>query len=681
MKNEGASPHCFVDKATLQDSVLDDLARRWEVPFCPEFEMSLYRRLFAFELRSELARLADAKTAKDIARRGRVRRLLGDPDASIDFRAALDLNPKLAQAHRWLGEAGLGNPGSLDSLSRAIELSPKDGWARAYRGAGLLLAKNAKGAVADMLQAVKLLPDEALPSLLLGLALSRSGKKSSADAAFRKALKLEPSCSSAALLRSRLWSGKKAAQAAEEALDAEPDHAHVALFAWEPDSSWPAWLSRHADFCFSDRHLPLCARYGLDETRFSPYPDEAVARSGRVLEERGRRAWTLAVAGRALARLPGGGKAARRESRRLLDAAVAANPKAGWPWAWRALSRVGSDPKGALGDLNKALKLSPHYFRAYSWRGALLRRQGRVADSLRDLDRSAAGDERYPFSAHERSLTRRALGDWLGAAHDLDRAYGLDPRYSWVYASGREPSSQEREKGLQELSRAIAAHPASASLRAWRGELLWRAGRLSEAVLALEDAAALDPAHVLAQGFLGLALFDAHREREALEPLRRAVSLDGRHLAFVSGLADALRSARHIKDAEAALNEAISMRPKAWTLRLQRARWRLDDGRPAAALADARAAAALEGRDAEGWYLEARALAALNKSAAAESAVDRALAIAPNLGRAYLLRAEVRRSLGRAEDAVADFRVVHERFPYLFNGDQRKVVAALLLQK
>ena len=236
----------------------------------------------------------------------------------------------------------------------------------------------------------------------------------------------------------------------------------------------------------------------------------------------------------------------------------------------------------------------------------------------------------------------------------------------------------EREAGIEELSRAVASNPASASLRAWRGELLWRAGRLSEAVLALEDAAALDPAHALSQGFLGLALLAARREADALEPLRRAVGLDRRHLAFISGLAEALRGAGERERAEKELNAALAERPKAWTLRLQRARWRLDDGRPAEALADARAAAALEGRDAEGWYLEARALSALGRGAQALAAVDRALSIAPNLGRAYLLRAEVRRTLGRPDDAVADFRVVHERFPYLFNGEQRKAVAALL---
>jgi Flp pilus assembly protein TadD len=664
--------------ALRPDGRLEDFALRWTVPHAPEFELGLFRRLFAAELRAELAGLSRARSAEDLARRGRVRRLLGDPGAAEDLNAALDRKPGLARAHRWLGEAGLGTPAGSTSLDRAIALDPKDGWARAYRAAGRLLTGEAAGAAADAAAASRLLPDEALPRLLAGLALARRGRKAEADRAYAAALAREASCSAAALLRARLWTGARAVKAAEAALDAEPDHAHVALFTWEPGTSWENWLDAHGDFCLApERVRPLCTRFGLDETRFSPYHFDAVARAKEALERRGRHAWTLAVYGRTLARAPGGPDR-RREALAALDAAVKLAPRAGWTRAWRALGRLSSDPAGALSDLDAALRLSPHYFRAYGWRGSLQRRRGRLREALADLDRAVAGEERYPFSSHERSLARRAAGDLLGAALDLDRAYALDPRYSWVYAPGREPSEAERRAGLKELDAAVRRHPSSASLAAWRGELLARTGDLGAAVRALSDAAALDPAHALAQGFLGLTLLEAGSARRALDPLQRAVSLEPGHLRHREGLAESLRALGRRAEAEAALAKALNERPKAWTLRLQRARWRLADGRPADALAEARAAEDLEGRDAEGHFLEAGALAALGRWAHAESAVERALAVAPNLGRAYLLRAEVRRALGRDDDAVADYRVVHERFPYLFNDDQRARVAALL---
>lgn len=657
---------------------LEDFALRWGVPHVPEFELSLFRRLFAAELRGELAKLESVSSAGDLAARGRVRRLMGDAGAAEDFRKALDLDPNHALAHAWLGEAGLGEKGSLESLSRSIELDPKNAWALVYRGAGRLLLNDPTGAADDFNAACKLLPREALPFLLAGLALGKGKRRAAADLAFSKALALEPSCSAAALLRSRLWSGEKAVKAAEEALEAEPDHAHIALFAWKPGRSWPDWLHSHVDFCFEDeRVLPLCTRFGLDEIRFSPYHFKAVELARNAMKLRGRRAWTLATYGRALARAPGGPRE-KKVARRAMDAAVKAYPRAGWTWAWRALARVGSEPEAALSDLNKALSLSPHYFRAYGWRGALLRRRGRLAAALADLDRAVAGEERYPFSSHERSLARRDAGDFLGAALDLDRAYALDPRYSWVYAPGREPSAGERAKGLALLEAAIAKHPTCASLRAWKGELLTRMGALGPAILCLEEAAALDPSHALALGFAGLAHLAAGRPGAALEHLKRSVALDGRHLAFRAGEAEALRRLGRAPAAERALDAALRERPKAWTLRLQRARWRLDDGRAREGLAEARAASALEGRDAEAYTLEARALAALGRWREAEAAVEKALAIAPNQGRNYLLRAEIRNGLGRAGDAVADFRLVRERFPYLFNDEERERVAALL---
>ena len=269
------------------DGRLEDFARRWGVPHVPEFELGLYRRLFGAELRRELEKSGRPRTAAQFATRGRLRRLLGDPLASDDFRHALDLKPGYARAHAWLGEAGLGEKGALESLDQAIRLDPRNGWAYVYRAAGRLLENDAAGAAKDSRRAVKLLSREALPLFLEGLSLTKLNRREAANTSFRSALKREPSCSAAALLRSRLWTGTKAAKAAEEALDAEPDHAHVALFTWEPGRSWERWLSDHVEFCFrKERVLPLCVRFGQDETRFSPYHFEAVALARRTLRAR-----------------------------------------------------------------------------------------------------------------------------------------------------------------------------------------------------------------------------------------------------------------------------------------------------------------------------------------------------------------------------------------------------------
>ena len=58
--------------------------------------------------------------------------------------------------------------------------------------------------------------------------------------------------------------------------------------------------------------------------------------------------------------------------------------------------------------------------------------------------------------------------------------------------------------------------------------------------------------------------------------------------------------------------------------------------------------------------------------------VDKALRVSPHLGRALLLRAEIRRRQGRAAEALADWTTVFDKYPYLLNAEERGRVAALL---
>ena len=62
---------------------------------------------------------------------------------------------------------------------------------------------------------------------------------------------------------------------------------------------------------------------------------------------------------------------------------------------------------------------------------------------------------------------------------------------------------------------------------------------------------------------------------------------------------------------------------------------------------------------------------------AAQQCVD----IAANLGRAYIYRAAAYEALGRAPEALADYKKVLADFPYLLNDEQRKEAETLLAAK
>ena len=562
------------------------------------------------------------------------------------------------------GGARQPHPAELDALR----------WAWLYRGAAASLGGDFQAAAGDLGRFLALEPRSSTGLLLAGLAAEKRRAPRTAARFYERAAKAHPTCAAASLLAARLRG-----RGCDAAFDAEPDYAHIALFQYEPGQSWGRYLEGLLSLSFDEkRALALCVRFGREDTRFSPYHFETVKRAERMSRAHPKKAWSAALLGRALSRCPKD-DGRTKESLVLLGEAVRRAPRCGWPYAWRALARLQArQTPAALADLDAGLRLQPYYYRAYGWRGALLRRLGRLPEALRDLDRAVAVDERYPFSLHERSLARRAAGDFVGAALDLDRAFALDFRYSWVHTTGREPSAEESALGLKELDRAVAAHPSAASLLVWRGRLRLQRREFAEAFRDLLAASRLDPHHAPALAWQGVGLLESGQPARAAVLLERAGRLEPSMLVFRCWLAEAQRQAGQPAAALKMLDLLLRARPKAWWGHLQKARHFLEEGQAKKALPCALRAMALEGRDVEGYHLEARIRLALGDLKGAEAAVERALTISPNLGRLYVLRAAVRQRQGRFDGVLQDYRTVCERFPYLFNEEERGRVAALL---
>ncbi len=662
---------------------MEDCSARFQWPFAMELDLSFHGRLYSRRLRALFA-AADRAAARDplaMAARGRLRRLLGDAaGAATDLRSALDRLPDMALARAWLAEANLDGPEAEKGLTRALESPRPPSEALVYRAASRLIRRDAAGAEADARAARRARPKDALAALLHGSALERLGRRAEARAAYAEAARLEPCCSVGFLLRARLEDSAAGRDAAlEGALRADPCYALISLSWFKPGVSWDAHARRLISFAFRDPELAGWYQR-QQEIHFAPYHFEEYEAAKSVLARRPGSPWAAALVARGILRCPSD-PARNAEGLRLADSAVRVQPGSGWMRAWRGLGLMRAGRRSeALAEMTRCLVLQPHYHRARAWRGGLLRGLGATAEALAELDDACAIDEQYPFSAHERSLARRLAGDFVGAALELDRAFRLDFRYAWVFTVSREPTRAEFAAAEAELSRAVAAHPSCASLRAWRGDARRRAGDLSGALTDLRESAAADPGHANAQGLLGRALLDAGRPGEALEPLRRAASLAPGQRIFEGWRAEAMFRAARPAEAFALLATLKTEVPPIqvwWVLHL-RARLLLESGRARDALRDLKAAERCEGRHADGYYLCAGARLAMGDARGAEKEIDKALIISPNMGRAYLLRAEIRRALGRAEAVLADYRVVLDRFPFLFNDAERGRVAGLL---
>lgn len=677
----------YAELSRPEEERFEALPSRLGWPFVPEHDAWFRSRLEAPRLRARLAALAGKDDARSLAARGRLKRALGDDaGAAADLREALEMEPRLGAARAWLAEIDLGGPSSEEALTGALQDAPVQ--ARLYRALSRLMRGDAQAALDDARAHATAAPKSALGALVFGEALHRLGRFAEAEKAFARSAALDPTCAAAWLLRARSASrglpaelSPRAAALVEGALNADPSYGFIAL-SWgaaraASGKPWRRLLARMLKFSFAE---PGKAGwyYRLDDVHYAPYHFQEYA-DARVLRDAHPKAgWAQALVLRGVLRCP---PDAAREAEGLagIETAIRLVPWAGWMRSWRALAhqRARRLP-AAEKEFDASLKLQPLYHRAHAWRGSVRRRLGRPLEALEDLDREIATDESCPFSAHERSLARRALGDWLGAAADLDRGFALDSKYAWVFVNGREPDREELAKGEAEVSAAIAKHPSCVSLLAWRGDLRRAAQDFSGALEDLTAATALDPAHANAQGFLGRVLLETGRAPEARDALERAVALAPARWIFRGWLAEAEFRCGRRALAWRRFDEIVRGTPLHWWALHQRAGLRLELGRAKEALKDLKTAEAFEGRHAEGFFMGARARLMLGQHAAAEAEADKALEVSPNFGRALLLRAEIRRARGRSDAAVADYRAVYERFPYLFNEEQRGRVAALL---
>jgi tetratricopeptide (TPR) repeat protein len=675
-------PYRRVEALGLREKI-EDLSERFGLPHVPEYELSYFRTLRRPELRAALDAAekipARRRDAAFHVRRARLRRAAGDQDGALtDYHAALDRRPDLAEAHAGLGEADLTRPEAEKSLSHAIALDPGYSWSWLYRGAARLLAGRSAEARGDLERFAGLEPDSALGFLLLGVCEEDGGNRERAAKAYERAWEKDKTCSAACLLRSRAAkSFKDQLTWFHRAYDVSPVLGFITLQIHQTVRiDTPAYVRKIIRFCFENpEQVAAYYRREATQSHFSHFPAEDYAFVRKLCGAHPELGWANAFFGRASCYTPAG----MPEGIEHLTRAIAQVPHAGWLRAWRAnAKRAVGDLTGALRDFGDAARLQPYYHRSFVWRGGLLRKLGRFPEALADLDRALSMDPHYSLTYWERGLARRGAGDVVGAAFDLDRAYLLDHRYHWAFKTGGAPAPGELDKGVADLTAAIRRFPTVPSLRVWRGQLRLQQWDRSAALLDFERAAELDPHHALAHGWAARALLESGRPAAAEERARRAIALEPRFAMARMWRAEALRAMGNTKEARTVLAEALSLKKTTPWAHYLLGQFAYDDRQYGAAEKELNMALLLDGKYPEAYLLLSQVLLARGKAKAALTAAQRCVDVAPNLGRAYVIRAAANMNLGHADAALADYRKVLSEFPYLLNPEQKAEAEALL---
>jgi tetratricopeptide (TPR) repeat protein len=682
---------------------LEDPSSRYGLPHLPEFDLKSFSMLYRQELQEARSVLKDRGedrlSAEECLVMGRISRCLGDRAGAARFlRRARAKRPGWGAPDVWLAELELSEKRSLARARRACETAGDYPPAFLVAAQAESLHGGAGAALAYLQRYVELKPGTAIGRIMLGAAALRLRRKELARQAFEEAAGLEPVCSAALLLRARAARiHSEACDWLARAYDVSPVFGFVTLQIHRRlDIRSRSYVRRMLRVSFE--HPELIARYYQREatqTHYSNFPAEdyrfvrqlaglhrlpAESSRGRgrlraAARQRPGAAWVYAFLGRAACYTPSG----LREGLAHLNRAAALAPHAGWIRAWRANARkLLGDADGAAQDFDRAMSLQPFYHRAFCWRGALFRKSGRLEDALSDLDRAAVMDPHYSMTFFERFRVLRLKGDYASAARDLDAAFLLDQRYHWAFKTGGPPSPAEMDAGLREMTAGLKKRPRCASLLAWRGDLHAARGDAAEAVRDFDSALRADSARPLVRSLYGRCLLKTGDLQRAASVLRLAVKEQPDLLAARGWLAEAEFGAGRAAAAIGMIDAVLARHPgTAWAHQLK-AEFLARQGKLRPSLRSSEAALRLDGKYPEAYLLLSSVRLELGDSSGARDAAQRCVDVAPNLGRAYVARAQAAFARGRFAEAVADYRRVVRDHPYLFNEQEMGRIRGLL---
>jgi tetratricopeptide (TPR) repeat protein len=518
-----------------------------------------------------LAGLRGARSAADLAARGRLRRILGDDSgARRDLAAALKRDPRRAEAWAFRGElSSVEHPAAaLRDLSRALRLYPSHRPALLWKAYASACLGRIMEALAELDALLAGGPSTA-GFLLRGLLRERRDDLEGAEADYSAAIAADSFSPGLFTLRAaaRCKRGDLAGAVADadRGLLLHPENldGYVRILylteglktAIDPAAEKEILL-RSADRLLAEdprRAWAHAARAGV--LGRSDLQIEGLRRAVALAPDNG---WMRAFLGRALG---GGDAASRAEGLREMTEAARLAPRAGWILCWRAeLRRQLEDFEGARADLDAGLSLDPDYRLGFAWRAFLRDARGDSAGGVCDMTVCLEAMPRTAFF-HLRGEMRRRAGDPAGALRDAVLCMAQSPLHAlaysgagWMALMGRPGTGRPvpklmrarrelrgRRSGLEEASLIRFMDAAGCVERfplklievpsGGKAGLLWAAraeldaGREGSSLTLLGRALRREPASFLARAWRGEALCRLGRPGAALADLDRALGL------------------------------------------------------------------------------------------------------------------------------------------------------------
>jgi tetratricopeptide (TPR) repeat protein len=557
-----------------------------------------------------------------------------------DLSKAIELDPREALAWSTRGAAynelhqydkGLGD------LNKAIDLEPRIASAWSSRGWAYIGLHQYEKALANLNNAVELDPNRASTWNNRGVAYHNLHQYEKALADLNKAIELDPKLAFAWCNRGKAYNDlhqyEKALVDLNKAIELDPKYAN-------------AWSNRGALCCG-----PL-AQF-----------DKALADLNKAIELDPKLAPAWSSRGVAYACLHQYEKALAEYNK-----AIELNPKDAAIWSNRGAfycDRLAQYEK-ALADFNQAIELEPRMAMAWRNRGAAYIRLHQFDKALADLNKAIELDPTLATAWSNRGAAYVNLRQYDKALADSTKAIELNP---WIAKAWNARGSiyidlHQYEKALADLNKAIDLDPKLAWAWNGRGVAYIHLHQYDRALADFSKAIDLDPKNAAAWSNRGANYCDHLAQYEkALADFNKAIELDAKNAVAWRNRGVAYIHLHQYDKALSNLDKAIELNPKdaaAWRNR----GWAYDDiRRYDKAIADSTKAIELNPKDAAAWHNRGTSYNHLLQYDKALADLRKATELDPKNALAWNNRGWAYKELHQYDKAIADFSKATEAEP------------------
>ena len=259
---------------------------------------------------------------------------------------------------------------------------------------------------------------------------------------------------------------------------------------------------------------------------------------------------------------------------------------------------------------------------------------------------------------HARGLGELQQGNYQAGVNLITAALRANPASAEAWANlGLALGALERlDEAVTSFDKALAIKPDFAEVLCSRAVAAGRLGRHDQALVGFERALAVKPGYVDALYNRGVTLGLLGRHADAVASYDRALARDPTHAKALNNRGVALGDLDRNEEAVASFDRALALKPDFTEALVNRGLTLADLGRHTEAIADYDRALAVDPDHAEALFNRGTSLATLNRPDDAIASFDQALAARPDWADAHSNRGTALVSLNRQDVAIAAFQ-------------------------